>query len=306
MLLHLAKPIDNYKMTKNETIKGLVFIALGATCYGLLATLVKLSYKAGFITTDITGSQFLLGVIGMLFIRFFSNKNNEVKATPKNKKNLILAGTTMGMTSVFYYICVKYLDASIAIVLLMQSVWIGVVLESILTKKRPENRKLFTIILVIAGTVLATNTINNYENINAVGVFWGLLAAVSFTITMHTANSIANNLSHSLRSIYMLLGGSIIVLVFAIVAQQNINLEIIYTYGIPLALFGTILPPLFLNAGFPKTGLGLGSIVSSLELPISVTFSYLVLNETVLPIQWIGIFVIIGAIIYMNSKYLKR
>ena len=33
-----------------------------------------------------------------------------------------------------------------------------------------------------------------------------------------------------------------------------------------MALFGTIIPPMLLNAGFPHTGIGLGSIVSSLEL----------------------------------------
>jgi hypothetical protein len=37
----------------------------------------------------------------------------------------MLAGTSLGMTSVFYYLTVKYIPVSIGIVLLMQTVWMG-------------------------------------------------------------------------------------------------------------------------------------------------------------------------------------
>jgi hypothetical protein len=48
--------------------------------------------------------------------------------------------------------------------------------------------------------------------------------------------------------------------------------------GVVLALFGTIIPPLLMNAGFP-TGIGLGSIVSALELPVSVTMAFVLLRR---------------------------
>ncbi|MEG0984394.1 EamA family transporter, partial [Algoriella sp.] len=72
-----------------------------------------------------------------------------------------------------------------------------------------------------------------------------------------------------------------------------------------LSLFGTVLPPILLNKGFPHTGLGLGSIVSSLELPVSVTLAWIVIPETVLPIQWTGIAIIIFAIIISNINFKK-
>jgi drug/metabolite transporter (DMT)-like permease len=70
-------------------------------------------------------------------------------------------------------------------------------------------------------------------------------------------------------------------------------------WGIILALFGTIIPPMLMNAGFPLTGIGLGSIVSALELPVSVMMAFVLLNEDVKPIQWFGIILIIIAIIIM-------
>ena len=76
-------------------------------------------------------------------------------------------------------------------------------------------------------------------------------------------------------------------------------------WGIVLSLFGTIIPPLLMNAGFPHTGIGLGSIVSALELPVSVLMAYFLLNENVTTLQWSGIVLIILAIILMNTKYKK-
>ena len=73
-----------------------------------------------------------------------------------------------------------------------------------------------------------------------------------------------------------------------------------------MALFGTIIPPMLLNAGFPLTGIGLGSIVSALELPVSVMMAYTLLNEKVDPLQWFGIALIILAIIIMNVNLKKK
>jgi drug/metabolite transporter (DMT)-like permease len=60
---------------------------------------------------------------------------------------------------------------------------------------------------------------------------------------------------------------------------------------------------MLLNAGFPLTGIGLGSIVSSLELPVSVLMAYFLLNEELQLIQWIGILLIIIAIVIMNIQF---
>ena len=63
---------------------------------------------------------------------------------------------------------------------------------------------------------------------------------------------------------------------------------------------------MLLNAGFPLTGIGLGSIVSALELPISVMMAYTLLHEKVYALQWFGILLIILAIIIMNVNLKKK
>ena len=290
-------------MIKNNLLKGVLLVGLGASSYGMLATFVKLAYQENYTTAEVTTAQFVYGIIGLLLINLFQKvkNNNTIKATKKERFQLMFAGTSLGLTSVFYYLAVKYIPVSIAIVLLMQTVWMGVILEMILEKKLPSKQKTIAVFIVLIGTLLATNILKNNLNIDWRGIIWGMLAAASFTTTMFTANKIAIGISSAQRSLYMLFGGAIIVFCFAIFTQNTpFQFEIFMKWGIVLALFGTIIPPILMNAGFPKTGLGIGSIVSTLELPVSVLMAYVILNESVVATQWIGILLIIFAIVFMN------
>lgn len=296
-------------MTTNNVLKGVVLVGLGASSYGMLATFVKLAYNEGFTTAEVTVSQFVLGIFGVLLLNLFQRvrKGKAVEnASSGNIFQLMLAGSSLGMTSVFYYICVKYIDVSIAIVLLMQTVWMGVLIEMILDKKLPSRRKIVAVGVVLIGTLLATNVINSSVKVDWRGVVFGLLAAASFTTTMFTANRIAVHLSSAQRSLYMLLGGGVIVMGFAIFTQSTaFDFDIFWKWGIVLSLFGTIIPPMLMNSGFPHTGIGLGSIVASIELPVSVLMAFFILNETVFAIQWVGILLILVAIVIMNLKIKK-
>lgn len=313
-------------MQKRNILKGVLFVGIGASIYGMLATFVKLAYQDGYTTSEVTTSQFLLGIVGLLvlnFIQTITSKKTLPSPTSKEVRNLMLAGTSLGCTSLFYYIAVQYINVSIAIVLLMQSVWFSVVVESFLTKKIPNARKIVSVIIVLAGTILATNLINESLDLDWKGIFWGLLAAASYTLTMFTSNTLATHLPVFRKSIIMLFGGAVVVFAFLFFAQigplhfeglksfyltftdntehiHSFNYSILWKYGLILSLFGTIIPPILFNVGFPNAGLGLGSIVSSLELPVSVTMAFVLLGEKVIFIQWVGIILILFAIVLMN------
>lgn len=296
-------------MIKNKTLKGVLLVGLGASSYGMLATFVKMAYQEGYTTAEISGAQFSLGLVVVLLLNFLrkTKKNtDEIKISKHQIPQLILAGTSMGFTSIFYYLSVRYVSVSIAIVLLMQTVWMGVLLEMFLDRKKPSPQKIFSVVLTLIGTILATNLLYNDFNLDWRGFFWGILAAAAFTATMFSANKVAPEIHSIQRSLFMLIGGTLIIVLFAFITQDtSFNYSIFMKWGIILSLFGTILPPFLLNTGFPLTGIGLGSIVSALELPVSVTMAYFLLSEEINLVQWLGIFLIITAIIFMNVRLKK-
>nr|WP_091521694.1 EamA family transporter [Paenimyroides ummariense] len=306
----------------NSTLKGILFVALGASSYGMLASFVKMAYKQGFTTAEVTISQYVFAIICLLVINFFI-KNTQT-ATKKNIFKLVLSGTSMGFTSVLYYLCVKYINASIAVVLLMQSVWIGVLIEAFISRKVPSFAKIIAVVFVLFGTALATSIFGSEIKFDFKGFLFGFLAAVSFSITLYSTNSVAKELNAFKRSLFMLFGGGTIVLIFSLLTQllptyfdlhlineefisiKTFDASILYTWGILLSVFGTVLPPILLNKGFPLTGVGLGSIVSAVELPVSVTFAFIFLQEQVLFSQWVGIIIILGAVLLINWNLISK
>ena len=289
---------------KNNVLKGSLFVFIGASSYGMLATFVIMAYRDGYSTAEVTISQFSLGVIGLFILTLFQKREPQAAIkTPATKGifKLILAGSSLGLTSVFYYLSVQYVPVSVAIVLLMQTVWMGVILEMIVHKKAPGLRKIAAVFIILTGTVLATNLLKQSVAINWTGFGWGILAAMSYTATMYSSNNIELRFAPLKRSLYMILGGLIIIVfIFHSSINQGFSYKIFMSWGLLLSLFGTIIPPLLFTKGMPLTGMGLGAIIATVEIPVSVLMANLLLKEPVNFWQWMGVTLILVAVALMN------
>lgn len=290
---------------KNKMLKGSIVIALGASCYGMLGTFVKMAYHDGFSTAEVTLSQFGLGFVALFILTLFRKqepgrsvtKTSDIKSVFK----LIAAGTSLGLTSIFYYLSVQYIPVSVAIVLLMQTVWMGVLLEMALHKKIPGASKIISVLIILGGTVLATGLLKQSLRINWTGVSWGFMAALSYTATMYSSNHLELHFPPLKRSLFMILGGLIIIaLIFHSSLNQHFAYRILLSWGLVVSLFGTVLPPLLFTRGMPLTGMGLGAIIASIEIPVSIFMAHLLLKEPVSLLQWMGVILIFSAVILMN------
>ena len=294
----------------NSILKGSLLVALGASSYGMLTTFVKMAYDEGFTSYEVIFSQMILGMIGLIIINLLfvkAKSTSQIKPKSKSILKLIAAGTSLGLTSTFYYFAVEYIPVSIGIVLLMQSVWMGVFLEGIITKKKPSPNKIIAVIVILVGTVLATNMLFNRIELDWRGLGWGILAAISYTVTIYTSNTVSLHFHSLRRSLWMLVGGTLIATIIATpYLIDHFNLDIFKKWGLLLALFGTILPPILFTAGMPKINVGLGAIISSIELPVAVIMAYFLLNEVVNPYQWLGIGIILASVVMMNLSKRKK
>jgi drug/metabolite transporter (DMT)-like permease len=289
---------------KSQVLKGSIFVVLGAACYGMLGTFVKMAYQDGFNTAEVTISQFAVGFAVLLILTLFK-KTPAVKETNatavKSIVKLIVAGTSLGLTSIFYYLSVQYIPVSVAIVLLIQTVWMGVLVEMIMQRKVPGSRKIIAVVIILAGTILATNLFKQSIHVSWTGFGWGLMAALSYTATMYSSNKLELHLPPLKRSLFMILGGLVIILIiFHASLNPHFSFGIFLSWGLVVSLFGTVLPPLLFTRGMPLTGIGLGAIIASIEIPVSVFMAHLLLEEPVSLLQWTGVMLILFAVVLMN------
>lgn len=287
------------------------YVLLGSASYGLLSTVVKLAYAKGYTTAEVVLSQFFWGVVGLGLLNLITAQPPS-KPTRQDKRQLMLAGLPLGLTGLLYYFCVRELSAGIAVVLLMQSVWMGVFIEAFLKRRWPELSKMGGVVLVLIGTFFATNLWNESSAVTGTGLALGLLSALSYAWTLFASSRVAAHLSPLQRGQYMVRGGALLVAmafgVLGLLQQPHgpFQFQIFASYGLFLALFGTIIPPLMLNRGFPVVGVGLGSILSSVELPFAMMMAYLLLGEKINLTQGLGVALILGAIVLINAPFLRR
>lgn len=282
-----------------KKIRGIIFVVIGAASYGILATFVKLAGKEGYSTAAVTFSQFMLGFVVLALLDMLrKGVKKEQRVENKNDKyKLVLGGTCLGLTSTFYYLSVQYLPVSVCIVLLMQTTWMGILVDAVRYRQWPGLNQVVAIVIILGGTLLATDLAA--ADISYTGCIWGLLAAISYTGAMYAANHVALHRPLFYRSKLLVFGGLLaIVLFWNIQVIQGFSVTILWKYGLLLALFGTILPPIFFNKGFPLVGMGLGSVLAVVEIPVSIATAHILLQEAVSGLQVIGcVILIIGMVV---------
>ncbi|WP_191090545.1 EamA family transporter [Niallia endozanthoxylica] len=285
--------------------KYALLVFLGGCSYGVVSTFVKLAYSEGFTVNDVTGTQYFFGAIMLWTLAIFIPKNN---LSLKQLLILLISGTPMGLTGIFYNQSLKYVDASLAIILLLQFTWIGIILQLLLDKKIPNQKNLIATAVILFGSVLATGILSNSLSFSFIGLGWGLLSALSFASFIYISGRTTIPI-HPIRKSALMTTGATILVFFILPPDFLINGSLtdgLLPFALFFAFFGSFLPPLLFNIGMPKVGSGLGNILSASELPTAITMSTLILKEHVTLSQWVGVTIILIGIAYPNLQQLQR
>ncbi|MBA9026397.1 EamA family transporter [Peribacillus huizhouensis] len=278
--------------------KGILFVLLGAGCFGFTPIFAKLGFSYGYSLGQINIVQMMIS--SFLLWSFTLIKRPSFKGL--NKRNLpqiMITGCLIGLTSIFYYGAMQYLPASLAIILMFQFVWIGIILEWIFSKIKPAPATVLSIILILIGVVFASNILNgDIKGLPFKGFLFGILSAFTYAGFIFFSGKVAVNVDPLIRTSLMATGSTILVLVLfmrdiSTVLPLETNL---LTTAVGVSLFGAVLPPLFFAVGAPLVSGGIANILTSIELPIAILSASIILSEAVMPLQWLGTAIILAAI----------
>jgi drug/metabolite transporter (DMT)-like permease len=297
-------------------MRSILIILFGAACYGIISIFVKLAYKEGFSLNQVVGCQVIIGFIMMLilwFLLYIFKSGLALKGSIRSFIILLPIGITVGGTSIFNYSALQYIPASLAIVLLFQFVWIGVLIEAILIRKLPGKDKIMALALVLVGTVMAGGLLDGeLGNFKWMGVVFGLLSAISYALFIAFSGKASVDVHPITKSTIMVFGSMVMVLIVyppTFIMDGSLT-HGLFKWGFLIALFGVIIPPICLAIGTPKIGGALASILSSVELPVVIIMSSFVLKEQISVIQWFGVIVILLGValpeLFFGRKNLKE
>lgn len=289
-----------------SNLKYAFYVFLGGCSFGMLSTFVKIGHTYGFSTNQIVSMQFITGFLMFAIITLFGKKYTIATST---FIKLLISGIPMALTGTFYYNSLEYLDASIAIIMLFQYTWMGLIVDIIVDKKIPAKEQMISIALLFIGSLLAVNIFStSLTSLPIEGIFWGILAAISFTLFIFVSGRVASHVPSLTKSMIMSIGAVIVIIIiypptYLLSGDYRPSLWLL---GLFLGLFGVILPPFLFSVSMPKVGNGLGTILSSSELPTAILMSMIVLQEKITWSQWLGVIIILGGIVWVNLPYIKK
>ncbi|MFB6804914.1 DMT family transporter [Peribacillus butanolivorans] len=271
-----------------------LLVVIAASSYGLVSTIIKLAMRSGFSASEAVTSQFFFGFCIAVCIFILTNRT---KLSFNGVKILILAGVFTGLTNIFYGLSLNYLPASLAVVLLFQFTWIGMLISCITKRKFPSRIELISLIILVAGTIPAAGLIDvDLSQIPFQGWLWGLAAALCYSLFLFVNGRATTNMNTINRLVLVSFFAFMMSVVFQspeVIWNGTLFSEGLWIYGLILGLFGMIIPVFLFTIAVPKVGLSMSSILGAIELPIAVMVSVILLSENVTSLQIVGIVTIL-------------
>ncbi|MDP4093867.1 MAG: DMT family transporter [Bacillota bacterium] len=283
-------------------LKGVLLIVMSAAGYGAMPIFAKSAYSAGASVQTLLFIRFLLASL-CLFIYIFIKKE-KIKLTLHTFILLLALGLVCYTAqSTFYFFAMKYISASLA-VLLLYTYPILVYLFTHFVEKQKLNKRIITsIIITFTGIVLVMDA--SIGKLDLMGVLFGFGAGIVYSAYVLIGNKTANKVSPIVTSGFVTLFASIGILILGI-STKTLSFHFGYTVWFSIAgltAFSTILAIITFFKGLEILGSIKTSILSMLEPFFVIAFSCIFLGDSLSWLQAAGsVMVLTGAALIVIFK----
>ena len=199
------------------------------------------------------------------------------------------------------------LPVSAAITMLFQFTWIGIVIQVIVTRRRPRPAELAAAAIILVGTFLASGMLSaEVGALDPVGILCGLGSAVSCALFMFFSSRVGCGLPPIQRGLVVCLGAC--VLGFALCPDYFASGALqagVWRYGLVLGLCALFAPVILFGIATPHLSTGLSTIMASSELPCGIAISTALVGESVDALQLAGVAVILAGVAVSQAPHLR-
>ncbi|QAS54405.1 EamA family transporter [Halobacillus litoralis] len=280
-------------------LKGSLLVLIGAASFGFTPIFVKKGFEYGYTLGQLNITQMVIAFV-LLWVLCLFKRVSIKDMNRKDALQVMLTGTSVGLTGIFYYGAMQYLPASLAIILLFQFVWVGMIYEWIFSKSKPTKINMISMVVTLTGVFFASDVFQGEVlDLPGMGILLGFLSAITYAGFIFFSGIVAPKTDPVLRSWFMVTGSTILILIVFMKDIPTIQMTDgrLWVVGAGIALVGAVIPPLFFAGGAPHISGRLANVLGSVELPVAIISAMVILSETVTLLQWLGILLIICAIL---------
>ena len=281
----------------------MLLVLLAGCSFGLLSPIVKMAYNSGLQPEQVVITQFFMAWVILICLVLVTGRR---KVDFKRAGKLALTGVIYGMAGLFFFLSLQTLPASIAIVIMFQFTWMGVLIEAFFDRKWPGKEKLWSVLVLVLGIIMAGGALEGEVRLELVGVLLATLSAFAYSFYILLSGRVVADEPPINRSMWIMMGAvlfSAFVYPPKFIIEGQITTNLIW-FGLGIGLLGGVIPTFLLTKGVPRVGPGLATILCSSELPVALLGSTLLLGERASVLQFLGVALILFGITipYISSK----
>ncbi|NMW86092.1 EamA family transporter [Peptoniphilus sp. AGMB00490] len=293
-------------MNISKELKGIFQAIFSAILFGLMPLFTKVIYSFGSNFTSTAFYRTSLSLILVFILCILEDKS--IRINFKEFIYLIIGSIFFVATSLTLYSSYNYISSGVATTIHFAYPIIIFIINTIISKSRPNKIDVFCILSVSLGLVLIIDLKSGHIDLRGV-----VLAAISsFTYSFYSIfleRSVLKNLNSIRILFYINLISSFLIFVFVHITGNKIVLSynlfqwmFIFLYSIVITIGATLLYQKSLrNIGATYT-----SILSCLEPVTSVVFGILLLSELIFFKQVLAIILILSSTIIIVINQIKK
>lgn len=288
---------------------GYFYAILAAFLYALVSIVAKHLITGGTHPFQVTFYQyvFTISILGIwILVRNRSAFRCDLKAIFCFALLGILGG---GATNMLFYSALQYLDAGISSMLLFLHPVFITVFFGVTRIKTMKPINYFSVLIAACGAAIVLDVFSDSLNFSPIGIALGILSGVTYAFYNIFADLKLKMEEPNVINFYACTAALLFTMVMLITngigfAVDPIALPSIFF----LAAFSGVLPAYCFFKALQYIGSEKVSVISSIELPLTLLMAFTLLKEQMKPVQLFGVVLIVLAtiLLHWNEKEPKQ
>ena len=283
---------------RNNQIVGCAFAVLQAVLYSTMGILGKLLYATGMDSQQVVILRFLCSTVLLGVFMLVWRKEALV-----SRQKAVYAQAVFYFASAFlYFFAIERLNAGITTVLFYLYPAMVAAINLAVFHERITAAVAVALILSTMGLILISGIIGGEFALDPLGVVFALGAALAFavyTVIIQVTGRTEGSFTVTFTLSWTSLLASCVVFAPAVPAMFHLSAYQVLI-GCIMALACTILPVVLYIQAVKRIGGTKSSLIGISETPSSLLLAFLILGETITPIEGAGIILIVASVVFIT------
>jgi drug/metabolite transporter (DMT)-like permease len=280
-------------------------VVVSAVAFGTLSIFAKLAYSNGLGTEQLLAFRFALAAIGMWVLSLAVGQNPLRLSRRQGGSLVAVGGVLYTLQAVTYFIALRTLPASLC-VLIVYIYPSLVVIAAWLFLHRPVSRwHVGALIASFAGVILL---VGGAQFQLGTGLIFAFAAPLMYTTFILISERVMADVPPVAASATMMSGTAVVLCVIAVTQGQLVlpATSQAWAISVGIAVVPTMIAISLFLAGLPRVGAARASLISTLELVVTVALAILILGDRFTVLEAVGGVLVLGAVVVVQAAHLWR